>query len=447
LLTREKAVPMTDSTTRAATAPCRASVSTPQRQPIDVDAGEPFGPAPDGADLEFDIECRLEPRAVRGERHPVIIHRDWSITTPHDIAAERTAMAFGAYTSCVPLVEVTVNALRAATPALMRRQEVAPRRFGKTMWRLPRSVQVAECCENRSFRGLAEATAHAHHVSHLTRLWDAPLWQVRETVAIAAARWESWNRLRARESGADLRVREEGGVDELWNLGIAADDITRLAQIVSVIDDPLPVAYFVGAHYGPADPEWIKTVVEGRPDPDFATWLVSLDAPASRSDPRRWRAWLTFGLPRAHVRFAAEFAGQPETISDITTATGWPTELAARTWLRWVRVGCSPEPEHFAILAARGVGEVVPPSVAIDRLVGVVGGSSVVDAPVTSERRTELAVMLALLGTVPEVAFEVRRGSTTPQALDAADGRFFAPHRELPEPSTTTRTRNRPDTK
>ncbi len=352
-------------------------------------------------------------------------------------------MAFGAYTSCVPLVEVTVNALRAATPALMRRQEVAPRRFGKTMWRLPRSVQVADCCENRSFRGLAEATTHAHHVSHLARLWDAPVWQLRETVAIAAARWECWNRQRASDSGADLLVREEDGVDELWNLGIGADDITRLAHIVSVIDGPLPVAYFVGARYGLADPEWVQTVVEGRPDPDFATWLVSLDAPVSRSDANRWRAWLALGLPRDQVRFATEYAGPAETISAITVATGWPPELAARTWLRWVRVGCCPEPKHFAILAARGVGEVVPPSAAIDRLVGVVGESSVIDSPLTGERRTELAVMLALLGTVAEVSFEVGRGSTTPQALHAAGSRFFAPHRELPEPSITTRIRRR----
>ncbi len=440
---------MTDSTTRATSARGRASAPAPRYRRVEVDASATIGPAPEGANLEFDIECRLEPRALRGEKHPVIIHRDWSITTPHDIAAERVAMAFGAYTSCVPLVEVTVNALRAATPALARRHEVAPHRFGKTMWRLPRSVQVADCCENKSFRSLAEATTHAHHASHLARLWHAPVWQLRETVAIAAARWESWNRQRATESGADRRVREEGGVDELWNLGVTADDITKLAQLVSVINDPLPLAFFVGAQYGPADPEWVKTVVEGRPDPDFATWLVSLDAPASRSDARRWRAWLAFGLPRDHVRFAAEYAGPPETITDITVATGWPTELAARTWLRWVRVGCSPEPEHFAILAARGVGEVVPPSVAIDRVIDVVVGPSAIDSPLTSERRTELAVMLALLGTVPEVAFEVGRGSTTPQALHAAGGRFFAPHRELPEPSTTTRTRrrNRPDTK
>lgn len=71
-----------------------------------------IGPGPGGGPLTLMLECRLSPTAVTGERHPVTIHADWRVETPHDLEAERVAAAFGGYTSCLELVDRTLPAFR-----------------------------------------------------------------------------------------------------------------------------------------------------------------------------------------------------------------------------------------------------------------------------------------------------------------------------------------------
>ncbi len=407
---------MPESTTQAA---ARAAASRARRRRTTV---PPLvvGPSPDGGDLTLSVECRLDKSALKGEQHDVTIHADWSVTTPHDLDAERVAMAFGGYTSCLPLVDVTVPALRHAIPAISRRAEAAPRRFGTRAWRLPKHSQLAGCCEGVSFRTLAEATAHPSHVSHLARVMPAPVWQLRELAGIVSAHWRAANRQRAIVLGAEQHVSDHSTIDALWDHGITADDIVRLAGAVPSITSPLPRSYFIGAHYGAAPLDWVSTVVSGRPDPQFAAWLVGLPKECSRTDASQWRAWLTFGLPGAEVRFAVEHAGPPEVIVEICAATGWPPTTAARTWLSWVRVGCRPTPAHFAVLGERGVADSVPSSAAIERLLTELG-------PVHESRRTELAVMLALLGTVAEVAFEVNRGNASAELVHRRGGRLLSP--------------------
>lgn len=391
--------------------PCELPVPTPLTT-IDLTA------APAGGDLVVDIECRLDKRALKGELHEVTIHADWSVTTPHDLDAERVAMAFGGYTSCVPLVDTTVPALRLAMPAIARRAEVAPRRFGTRAWRVPKRLQLAGCCEAVSFRTLAEATSHLSSVAHLVRLAAAPVWQVRELTGIVSAHWRAANRERAIALGSEQHVGDLSTIDALWDHGIAADDIVRLARAVPVVAGPLPRAYFVGAHYGAASLDWLSTVVSGRPDAQFAAWVVGLPKECSRTNASHWKAWLSFGLPGAQVRFAVEQAGPPEVVADICAATGWAPAAAARAWLSWVHVGCRPTPEHFAVLSERGLADSVPSSAAIERLLAAL-------SPALRSQRTELAVMLAVLGTVAEVVFEVNRGQTTAELVHRRGGRLL----------------------
>ena len=60
-------------------------------------------PTPDGGMLVMEVECRTSRAATRGKRHGLTIYPDWSFETPHDLAAERVAAAFGGYTSCLEL--------------------------------------------------------------------------------------------------------------------------------------------------------------------------------------------------------------------------------------------------------------------------------------------------------------------------------------------------------
>ena len=100
---------------------------------------------------------------------------------------------------------------------------------------------------------------------------------------------------------------------------------------------------------------------------------------------------------------------------------------AARAWLSWVRVGCQPTPAHFAIIASRGMADAVPSAAAIDRLGSMISDRVHSSEPQTVERRVELAVMLALLGTAAEVVFELNRGVATADLLHRHGGRFLAP--------------------
>ena len=49
------------------------------------------------------MRCRTSPTAEDAWTHRVTIHPDWSVTTPHDLDAERVGMALGGYCSCVEL--------------------------------------------------------------------------------------------------------------------------------------------------------------------------------------------------------------------------------------------------------------------------------------------------------------------------------------------------------
>jgi hypothetical protein len=378
-----------------------------------------LGPSPDGADLTLSLECRLDKHARSGERHDVTIHRDWRVTTPHDLEAERIAAAFGAYTSCLSLVEETVPALRDAMPWIARATSAAPHRHGKHRWRLPAATHVNGCCRDRTFANLADAISHPYQVSHLTRRWKAPAWQVTAVITAASARWNAWNQERATLLDAGQFVRGADGVESLWALGVRAEDVVELAAPLQLVADPLPVPYFTHARHGRVDLEWVSTVVAGRPDADFATWLVGLGRKFRRTDPQAWRHWLEFGLSLDDVMYAVENAGPPDVVREIAATTGWSLSLAARTWLDWVRVGCRPTLSHFEFIARRGMAHSVPSNTAIERACELVAAHHTDFDASSPEQRTEVAVMLALLGTVAEVVFEVEQGIQTVKQLDS----------------------------
>ena len=405
---------LTDATPQTAAARVEG-VPSPRANPAESE----LGPAPDGADLTFSIECRLEKHARSGERHAVTIHRDWRVTTRHDLEAERIAAAFGAYTSCLSLVDETVPALRDAMPWIARATSAAPHRHGKHRWRLPAATYVNGCCKDRTFANLADAISHPFQVSHLARRWKAPAWQVTAVISAASVCWEAWNHERAALLDAGRFVRGVGGIDSLWALGVRAEDVVELAASLQLVADPLPVPYFTHARHGRVDLEWVSTVVAGRPDADFATWLVGLGTKFRRTDPEAWRHWLEFGLSLDDVMYAVENAGPPDVVREIAATTGWSLSFAARTWLDWVRVGCRPTLSLFEVIARRGVAHSVPSNTAIERALELVAAHhNDMDAS-SPEQRTEVAVMLALLGTVAEVVFEIEQGSQTVKQLDS----------------------------
>lgn len=174
-----------------------------------------IGPTPDGGVLTFHIECRPSPTASRGPRHAVTIHPDWEVETPHDLEAERVAVAFGGYTSCLKLIEKSIPAFRMVLPILVRRELAPIQRDAHGDWHLSSDAQVAKCCRGRRFLSAAAAARHVRGAAHISRAFDAPQWQVASLLRATTQAWNPSPGELLSTPHLDRLLREEGGMAEL----------------------------------------------------------------------------------------------------------------------------------------------------------------------------------------------------------------------------------------
>lgn len=374
---------------------------------------------PDGRALDVTVRCYTSRDSTAYVTHPMTIHPDGTVEVPHDLRAERIAAALGAYTSCLELIDFGIPALRTALPVIARRARVALRRDARGRWRIPRD-RTHRCCSTVAFPDPSLALEHLRSHDHAPDLRGHGLGPLARPLFDAAE--AAWAAARPSDTDVDRLVLGGGGVDELWRAGIHPDDIPALAAPAAPVGGPLPAAYFVRMRYGAVDPGWLATVVAARPDPEFAAWLSAREDAAP--DAESWAAWLRHGVTPRDAEFATARGLSPLTVAATAAATGWQPWLAARNVIAWAVAGCEPTPAHFAVLARHGLEHHRPSSAAIDALVADLGGDSVVRATATPEelaavrghqsaRRTELGVMLALLGTRREVRHHVRAGVTS----------------------------------
>lgn len=112
------------------------------------------------APITVTVSCRTSRNSAKGsKRHPVTLHPDGTIETPHDLEQERILAALGGYLSCLELVDV-------ATPVFLEwyalEQRLAPRPIRATRSAGPwRTARTAQCCPRRGFSTPQEAAAHA----------------------------------------------------------------------------------------------------------------------------------------------------------------------------------------------------------------------------------------------------------------------------------------------
>lgn len=357
---------------------------------------------PWSGDLAFMIECRHARNATSGDRHEVIIHADWTVTTPHDMTAERVAMAFGGYTSCLELVDQTIPRLRESMSRVARRTRPMLRRDKRREWRVP-TLEMAACCRGRAFLSVLTIVEHLRSPKHLASLHALPLWQV-ETIVQHVSRACRPN---FTSMAPQARyVREPQGPARLWRAGVHPDEIPLLASYAAAVGEPLPCAYYEGVVYSGHDPGWINEVLENRPDADTAAWLAWQAPPDGMlADVTELGRWLGYGLSRSDFAIAVERLVPADSIPEVARATGWSVRTAARVVLGFAKADCRPTPEMLGTIAGLRVEYTVP-------------GMKVVDAAVadahqlgTSIERTELGVMLALSGSRPALLSAIRSGA------------------------------------
>jgi len=357
---------------------------------------------------------------TRGERHAVIVRPDWSVATPHDMAAERIAAAFGGYTSCLDLVDKTIPAFRAALPLLSRRARAAIRRDKRGDWRLAVEQQTDGCCKGRAFRSPGAAARHLRDPGHIAHATGCPRWQLVALMKAAESAWGQWEGVAPAAASEEDEAGDEATLDELWDAGIHPDEVTALAAEVAaqLPDQALPASYFLNVVYGSADPSWIAEVLRYRPDANTAAWLSQLSGPAELASTAEWGAWLAFGVPRSDVLAAIEAGIPSEKVATTVGISGWRPGTAAAILIRWAKTGCSPTTEHLQLLARHWI-DWAPSNAAIDALEQE-AQTAAAFSPVRlqSPDRTELGVMLALLGTRRAVLRSLASGHVTAAALD-----------------------------
>jgi hypothetical protein len=368
----------------------------------------PFGPAPSGAALTFDVECRTNRRATRSKRHPMTINADWTVQTPHDLDAERVAVALGGYSSCLVVVDTAVPALREAIGLAARRVRPELHHDREAGWAV---AKAAGCGCPGAFRTAAEASEHARGTRHLAARYGCSERILRMLVdatedAVAAL-------AQPLVDAGGLAVRELGGVARLWDAGVHPDDAVAMAGMVSAVSEPLPVHYFLGVAYCGADRDFLAVASAVRADPDTAAWLAWL--PAGFWQPEL-TAWLRLGLARGDVLDLFDWGTDPATVGALAEMAGLPPDRVARLLAAWARARCSPSGEHLRLLVAEGLETFHPPGPALDRLEQEARNLRGVPS------RTELGVMLALADTRADTLSALARGVRSAAEL-VAEGR------------------------
>jgi hypothetical protein len=355
--------------------------------------------------LTLVVECRTNPRR-RGSAHEVTIEPDWQVRTPHDLEAERVALAFGGYLSCISLVDRVVPALAELSQVIGRRRVPGLLRAGSQDWRLVQSVDRCRCART-AFRSPGLAAFHARGVEHWAARWGIRpdvLAHMAEDVARVHAITE-----RVGAHPARTLVRESGGLDDLWRAGLHPEYVAAVHERVWPEGSPLPARFFLGAAYLGAPLDWLASVAEATRDPDVLTWAAWTVCDLDRTDPGARLQWLglrlrlrdierlmTGGYTRA---MAEELAAMSR--SDPSRVAG---QLAA-----WQAAGCTPGPGDLAELARVGVDASYRPSpAAVDRLMDEVADLG------PTPTRTQAALVLAVAQTVRSAAELLRLGARGP---------------------------------
>lgn len=329
----------------------RGQVPSPPRSPL----------PPDG--LTFEVSCRTSARDP-GRQHPVTVTHDWHLITPHDLDAERVAVALGGLCSCVDLADRTFPAARGYVAHRLRLAPAAIVHAADGSW-LP-LLDAVGCCGDQGFPQARDAAAHLRRPKHWARRYGTTPEVVTELAqrlvdALAAEHADPAIAQLAFElrcppvADADRpALVEPYGLVALWDAGLHPADVAALCRSASPCGAQLATADVLDLAYR------ARPAPEGHP--------AASDAPAPRTfrghgrrRPDERRRWIAAGVPLAAV--TAVLAGDAYALDDARI-------LAARLSRS---VG-----EAAGLLGRWQASGMTPP---VDTLVGLYWGPMQLDAP------------------------------------------------------------------
>lgn len=394
----------------------RGSVSAASLMKL-VGAFQPasLGPGPSAADVTVSVSC-ANSRTRPSGRHDVVIHSDWSVATPHDLASERVAAALGGYLSCLDLMDHVVPAARMWVDLAARRVLPEAVRIGAGSTWQPKK-RVVGCCAGESFRDAGVLGAHLRSADHLAARLGCDPRQL--AVVVRACRL-------AHAGGAELALGQAsaaaaarcclgglGDVEELWRAGVHPEFIQAVHRSLEM-SGRLPGRFYLGVVTRRPDLRWVaRTLAAADDDQDadelrqgaVATWLAWTASPRDRAEPDERGDWLRIAVSQPMIEALAESVYRPQDVTQLALALRREPDGVARILEAWLRAGCTPSVNDLLGLEEAGVPTIHAVSgPALKRL------RAEVEVEAAFHDDTELGLLLVAAGTVPQAVAVLKSG-------------------------------------
>ena len=386
-----------------------------------------LAPLPDGAALTACVPCSTSPDMAGATRHEITVAADWSVATPHDLEAERVAVAFGGFASCLYVVDTVVPAVRDALQMNARRSVPRMKRAVRGTWRAVPAV-AERCC--RAEPSAAAAAGHLRSPEHVAiRAGGNPslTTAVLQPVLAAHARAGSFDL--GLDEWAVLRrcVLGPTGPVQLWEAGMHPRVVAAIhAEVVGDEGPALPEALYLGVLSRRPDLGWmadtlaaaasaVSAPISRYDTPHLAEWLAWSQTPLDKKQRQARTGWLATGVPRGDIEQLSAAGYCPADAQALAAGTGRSVAGVADLLVSWVDAGCRPSVDDLLDLYGSGIPPWHSPSKRlVARLRSVVGDLA------EHYTTTELGLMVVLEGTVAAAAAVIRAQAGPPRRRECA---------------------------
>ncbi len=269
-------------------------------------------------------------------------------------------------------------------------------------WRL--SEPVAGCrCVTRPEWPTAEAAAEHFRseqhwaARHAIRTYDLSLYVTRiETAAGAsfASRRRTWPRSQAVHHFSDFAW--------LWAVGISPEHAISVHEHLGLTEPLLAISYLqiLGRRI---DADWLAQFADG--GIEAVQWVAGSHSVFDVEHPAARLEWYRGGVHWSNIPALLKGPYTLDDVRTLTARTGRSTTATAATLAQWIEVGCTPalaDVETVWRLAPHA--RQVPPEPAIE------AAFDAADPRRQLIERTDVGLILAVIGTVPETASVINRG-------------------------------------
>lgn len=280
-------------------------------------------------------------------KHAVSIAADWSIEVPHDLAAERVALAFGgSEATCVTLADRDLPAVRDLRASIARSMPppIRPVENGRFTVVTP-ITRGCECAKGQPWSAPA-CGEHLRTIQHWAKHHATTVSRVEKLFVTIL---EAWGPVPERPGAASIDRAAEllhglDGVRELWAAGVHPDLVIEVHHLLDPREDdgPAPLAphtiLLALAGDGVRQP-WVESF-RGLPPPVVVQALRHRQDLADL-DADLVRAWIDAGVLLGDAVVLVRAHWSLDGLDRAARRLGWSRLSTARIAAQWHTAGCT----------------------------------------------------------------------------------------------------------